>query len=129
MQRYHKEECMSFTDDFTACITGKTLPPELARLIPDPQTAMAFASKLIKGASVEEALIAIGVGAELAADVAAAVAAFTVGVIVGAVVGCAVNAASGSLGGVLAQMDSSDQEALQGPLADAGFVQSDTAAA
>jgi len=90
---------------------------------------MAFASKLIKGASVEEALIAIGVGAELAADVAAAVAAFTVGVIVGAVVGCAVNAASGSLGGVLAQMDSSDQEALQGPLADAGFVQSDTAAA
>ena len=120
---------MSFVDDFTDCITGKTLPPELGRLIPSPATALAFASKLIKGATVEEALLAIGVGAEVAADVAAAVAAFTVGVIVGAVLGCAVNAGSGSLGTALAAMDPSDQSALEAPLADAGFSSSDTAAA
>ena len=119
---------LGFTDDFTACITGKTLPPELAQLLPSPQTALAFASKLIKGATVEEALLAIGVGAEVAAEVAAGVAAFTVGVIIGAVLGCAINA-SGSIGSVLAQMDPSDQSALQGPLADAGFTQSDSAVA
>jgi len=120
---------MGFTDDFTGCITGKTLPPQLASLMPDPKTALAFASQLVKGATVEEALLAIGVGAEVAAEVAAAVAAFTVGFIIGAVVGCAVNAASGSLGAVVAQLDATDQSALQQPLADAGFSTSDTAAA
>ena len=119
---------MGFTDDFTDCITGKNLPPELANALPDGKTALAFASKLIKGATVEEALIAIGVGAEAAAAVAEVVAAIAVGAIIGAVVGCAVNAAAGSLGGILASMDGSDTDALQGALADAGFT-ADTAAA
>lgn len=120
---------MGFTDDFTACITGKTLPPELASLIPEPKVALVFALKLVRGATVEEALLAIGVGAEVAAEVAAAVAAFTVGFIIGAVLGCANNAASGSLGTAVAQLDPSDQSALEGPLADAGFTTDGTAAA
>ena len=120
---------MGFTDDFTDCITGKNLPPDLANLLPDAKTALAFASKLVQGATVEEALVAIGVGAEAAAAVAEIVAAITVGIIIGAVVGCVVNAAAGSLGGILASMDSSDTSALQGALADAGFTGSDTAAA
>ena len=120
---------MGFTDDFTACITGKTLPPELASLIPEPKVALAFALKLVRGATVEEALLAIGVGAEVAADVAAAGAAFTVGFIIGAVLGCAKNAASASFETEVAQLDPSDQSALEGPLADAGFTMGDTAAA
>jgi len=120
---------MGFADDFTNCITGKNLPPQLATLMPDPKTALAFASQLIKGATVEEALLAIGVGAEIAAEVAAAVAALTVGFIVGAVVGCAVNAASGTLGALIAEMDPSDKSALQEPLADAGFSTTDAAVA
>jgi len=89
--------------------------------MPEPKVALAFAAKLIRGATVEEALLAIGVGAEVAAEVAAAVSAFTVGVIIGAVLGCAGVAASGSLGTAVAQLDPSDQSALEGPLADAGF--------
>jgi len=120
---------MGFTDDFTDCITGKNLPPDLANLLPDAKTALSFASQLVKGATVADALIAIGVGSDAAAAVAEIVAAITVGAIIGAVVGCAVNAAAGSLGGILASMDSSDTAALQGALADAGFNPSDVAAA
>ena len=123
---------MGFTDNFVNCITGKTLPPELARLLPSPTTALSFAAKLVKGATVEEALLAIGVGAPVAAEVAELVADLAVAVIVAAVVACAgsaIKAESGSLGTALAQMDSSEQEALQSPLADAGFTDADTAAA
>jgi hypothetical protein len=112
---------MGFTDDFTACITGKTLPPELANLMPDPKTALVFAAKLIRGATVAEALIFIGVGAQLAAEVAEAVSAFTVGAIIGAVLGCAGSAVGGNLSGAVAQLDPSDQSALADPLSDAGF--------
>jgi len=122
---------MGFSDDFTSCITGKTLPPDLANLLPDPKTALAFASQLVKGATVEEALVAVGVGAAAAAAVAEIVAAVAVGVIIGAVVGCALAAVGGSvgLGAVLASMDSSDTDVLQGVLADAGFNPSNVAAA
>ncbi len=120
---------MGFTDDFTDCITGKNLPADLANLLPDAKTALAFASQLVKGATVADALIAVGVAAETAAAVGEIVAAVTVGAIIGAVVGCAVNAAAGSLSEVLASMDSSDTQALQGALADAGFNPGDSAAA
>ena len=126
---------MGFFDDFSSCITGKNLPPALVNLLPDAKTALAFAAKLIKGATVEEALIAIGVGAEAAAAAADIVAAITVGAIIGAVLGCAASAALASsdaasdMSGALASLDSSDAAALQGPLADAGFTPADTAAA
>ncbi|MBZ5681018.1 MAG: hypothetical protein LAO24_13015 [Acidobacteriia bacterium] len=122
---------MGFTDDFSDCMNGKTLPPELANALPSPKAALAFAAQLVKGATVEEALIAVGVGAEAAAAVAAVVVAVAVGVIIGAVVGCALVAAGGSvgLGSILASMDSSDTDVLQGALADAGFNPSDVAAA
>ena len=120
---------MGFMDDFTDCITGKNLPPDLANSLPDAKTALSFASKLIQGATVVDALVAIGIGTEVAEAIAEAVAAITVGAIIGAVVGCAVNAAGSSLPNILLSMDGSDTSALQGALADAGFNASDSAAA
>lgn len=89
---------MGFTDDFSDCMNGKTLPPELANALPSPKAALAFAAQLVKGATVEEALIAVGVGAEAAAAVAAVVVAVAVGVIIGAVVGGALVAALAECG-------------------------------
>ena len=118
---------MGFFDDFTSCITGKDLPPELLNVLPDAKTALSFAAQLIKGETIVAALVAIGVGAEAAAAVAEVVGAITVGAIIGAIMGCAAGAALASndsasdMQGVLASLDSSDVAALQGPLADAGF--------
>lgn len=126
---------MGFFDDFTSCISGKNLPPELLNALPDAKTAMNFAAKLIEGSSVVDALVAIGVAAEAAAAIADVLAAFTVGAIIGAVLGCAASAALASndaaneLQGALASLDSSDASALQGPLADAGFNPAGTAVA
>ena len=63
---------MGFVDDFTDCITGKNLPPDLANSLPDAKTALSFASKLVQGATVADALIAIGIATEVAEAIAEA---------------------------------------------------------
>jgi hypothetical protein len=128
---------MSFVSDFQNCITGKNLPAPLAQAITTLPKALKFASKVLQGLSVEEALIAIGVGAAAAAEIGEAVAATAevmgaaaAGIIAGAVVGCAVNAASNREAVVaFNDLESDDQSAVQGALADAGVTFSDEAVA
>ncbi|MBZ5681017.1 MAG: hypothetical protein LAO24_13010 [Acidobacteriia bacterium] len=123
---------MGFTDDFGRCVESK-LPSELIDLLTDPEIALNFVYELIGGATVEEALVAVGIGAEAAAAAAAAVATagIAVAVIVSAVLsGCVASTAADAIWDAIKSLGGSVWDVLRAPLADAGYsAPSDTAAA
>ncbi len=129
---YSNGGCMSFSDDFGKCVENN-LPSELIDLLTDPEIALNFVYELIGGASVEEALVAVGIGAEAAAAAAAAVA--TAGIAVAVIVStvlsaCVASAASSTIWDAIQSLGSSVWDVLKNPLADAGYsAPSSTAAA
>src|SRR5450631_409022 len=111
---------MSFGDDFGKCVQNN-LPSELIDLLSDPETALKFVYELIGGASVEEALVAVGIGVEAAAAAAAAVAAagIAVAVIVSTVLsGCVAAATASSIWDAIQSLGGSVWDVLKSPLAD-----------
>ncbi len=125
---------MGFSDDFAQCVKDN-LPSALIDALQglSLDKVLEFASELVEGASVEEALLAIGVGAEAAAAAAAAVVAagIATAAIASAVLsGCVLSAGATTVWDTIKSLGSSVWDVLKSPLADAGYpAPADTAVA
>jgi hypothetical protein len=125
---------MSFSDDFTQCVKDN-LPSALIDALQglSLDKILSFAAELVEGASVEEALLAIGVGAEVAAAAAAAVVAAgiaTAAIAAAVLSGCVLAAGTKTVWDTIKSLGSSIYDVLTSPLADAGYpAPADTAVA
>ena len=125
---------MGFSDDFAQCVKDN-LPSALIDALQglSLDKVLEFASELVEGASVEEALVAIGVGAEAAAAAGAAVIAAgiaTAAVAAAVLSGCVASAGADTIWDALKSLGSSVWDVLKSPLADAGYTApADTAVA
>jgi hypothetical protein len=116
---------MGFSDELAQCVQDN-LPSALVDVLKglSLDKVLQFASELVEGASVEEALLAIGVGAEAAAAAGAAViaAGIAAAAVAAAVLsGCVAAAGVESVWDTIKSLGSSVWDVLKSPLADAGY--------